>query len=64
MNSRQFERWLKAQGIKIIERKSGGGHRDLHNPTSGRWSQIPTHGGRKQLGTGLMEKIRKDLGLK
>lgn len=29
-----------------------------------RRSQIPMHGSRKELGTGLVNKIKKDLGLK
>lgn len=63
MNSDQFARYLKKQGIEVIS-KQGTGHRDLYNPANGKWSQIPTHGGRKQLGTGLINKILKDLGLK
>ena len=63
MNSDQFQRWLKKQGIQIIPRRSGGGHKDLFNPSNDKWSQMPTHGGKKQLGTGLMRKIKKDLGL-
>lgn len=62
MNADQFARYLKKLGIEIRNR-SGGGHRDLFNPANGKWSQMPTHGGRKQLGTGLMKKIKKDLGL-
>jgi mRNA interferase HicA len=29
-----------------------------------RKSELPMHGGNKQLGTGLIEKIKKDLDLK
>lgn len=63
MNSSQFERWLKKQGI-VIETMKGTGHKRLYNPANGRTSILPTHGGRKQLKTGLMEGIKKDLGLK
>ncbi|MEI8393116.1 MAG: type II toxin-antitoxin system HicA family toxin [Rhodospirillaceae bacterium] len=63
MNSDQFARLLMKQGVKVLD-KEGSGHKDLFNPANGRWSQIPTHGGRKQLGTGLVNKIMKDLGLK
>lgn len=63
MNSGQFERWLRSQGIKVHE-QNGSGHVDLENPANGNWSQMPRHGGKKQLGTGLMAKIKKDLGLK
>lgn len=62
MNADQFERWLRARGIEVQTRKRTG-HKDLYNPINGRRSVIPKHGGRKQLGTGLMERIKKDLGL-
>ncbi len=63
MNADQFERWLRKQGIEV-QAKKGSGHKLLKNPANGKLSEIPKHGGRKQLGTGLMEKIKKDLGLK
>ncbi len=63
MNSDQFGRWLRKQGIRI-ENMGGTGHKSLFNPKTGKWSQLPTHGGGKQLGTGLMERIKKQLGLK
>ena len=63
MNSNQFIRHLKKQGIEV-ENRNGTGHRDLYNPENGLISQVPVHGSHKQLGTGLMEKIKKDLGLK
>ena len=63
MNANQFARWLRKQGIRVIT-KRGTGHRDLFNPANGRWSQMPVHGGRKQLGTGLINKIKRDLGLR
>ena len=62
MNSSQFGRWLKKRGI-VIETMKGTGHQSLKNPANGQTSILPTHGGRKQLGKGLMEKIKKDLGL-
>lgn len=63
MNGDQFERWPRKQGI-VIETKHGTGHKVVRNPGNGSKSVIPTHGGRKQLGTGLVQKILKDLGLK
>ena len=63
MNSDQFGRWLKKQGVEITSKKSGGGHRALHNPANGKISELPTHGGSKQLRTSTMEKIKKELGL-
>jgi mRNA interferase HicA len=60
VNSDQFNRWLRRQGATFEPGK--GGHRIVR--LNGRTSVVPTHGGRKQLGTGLINKIKKDLGLK
>ncbi len=57
MNSDQFRRYLKKQGCTFEPGK--GGHLIVRR--NGRMSVLPQHGGRKQLGTGLMRKIRKDL---
>lgn len=51
----------EAEGMNSSQ---GTGHKILRNPANGRTSEIPTHGGAKQLGTGLRNKIMKDLGLK
>ena len=59
MNSRQFKNWLTKKGCTF--EKGRGGH--LVVRLRGRKSILPMHGGRKQLGTGLMNKITKDLGL-
>lgn len=64
MNCDQFERVLRRRGIKVFPQRSGSGHKDLFNPANGRWSVLPFHGGRKQLGTGLTRKIERDLGLR
>ena len=64
MNSDQFARWLKKQGVEITKKKSGGGHRALYNPANGKISELPVHGGTKQLRTSTMEKIKRELGLK
>jgi mRNA interferase HicA len=60
MNSGQFKRWLRKQGCTFEPGK--GGH--LIARRGARWSVLPMHGGRKQLGIGLMNKIKGDLGLK
>lgn len=60
VNSAQFRRWLQQQGATFEPGK--GGH--LIARLNGRMSVLPQHGGRKQLGTGLVNKIKKDLGLK
>lgn len=59
MNSDQFRRYLAKQGATFTPGK--GGH--LIVRLNGRMSVLPQHGGAKQLGTGLMRKIKKDLGL-
>ncbi len=60
MNSRQFQNWLRKQGCTFEDAK--GGHKIVRRGR--RKSIVPTHGGRKQLGKGLMESVKKDLELK
>lgn len=62
MNANQFVRYLKANGCTVEAHKGGSGHVTVRR--GDRTSQVPMHGGRKQLGKGLMEKVQKDLGLK
>lgn len=62
MNSDQFRRWLLKQGCTIEEPRGKGAHVLVR--LGDRFTVLPTHGGRKQLGTGLMAKVKKDLGLK
>lgn len=59
VNSDQFRRYLAKQGCAFEPGK--GGH--LIVDLNGKKSVLPQHGGKKQLGTGLMQKIKKDLGL-
>jgi mRNA interferase HicA len=58
MNSNQFKAWLKKQ----VETKAGTGH-VIARPGNKK-ANLPMHGGIKELGTGLVEKIKKQLGLK
>jgi len=59
MKTNEFRRWLAQQGATF---KSGkGSHVKVY--LNGRMSVLPMHGS-KELGKGLMEKIKKDLGLK
>jgi len=60
VNSRQFKRQLAREGCTFEPGK--GGHLIVRRGK--RTSVLPMHGGRKQLGTGLVGKINKDLGLK
>jgi mRNA interferase HicA len=59
MNSDQFRRWLAKRGCTFEPAK--GGH--LRVKLGNRTSFLPQHGGAKQLKTGLMRGIMKDLGL-
>ena len=62
MNAREFKRWLANQGCTFENHKGGSGHLTVYR--DGRKSQLPMHGKNKELGTGLVNKIKKDLGLK
>ena len=62
MNSNQFKQWLKKQGCTFTTKKKGSGHLIIR--LGNKKSELPMHGGSKQLGTGLINKIKKDLGLK
>ena len=62
MNSAQFQRWLRNRGCTFENHKRGSGHVTVR--LGDRFSQLPMHGSRKQLGRKLVAKIKKDLGLK
>jgi len=60
MTSQELKRWLAKQGCTF---ESGhGGH--LIARLGERWTVLPMHGKGKELGTGLVNSIKKDLGLK
>jgi mRNA interferase HicA len=61
MNANEFKRWLQHRGCTFETHKGGSGHLTVRR--EGRKSQLPMHG-KKELGTGLVNKIKKDLGLK
>jgi mRNA interferase HicA len=58
MKSAEFKRWLAQQGATFKEAK--GSHTKVY--LNGRMSILPMHG--KELKTGLVEAIKKQLGLK
>jgi mRNA interferase HicA len=60
VTSSQFKRWLSQQGCTFESGK--GGHLIVRRGTQ--MSVLPMHGSSKELGTGLVNKIKKDLGLK
>jgi len=62
MNSKELEKLLRSKGCTFETHKGGGGHKTVR--LGDRKSQIPMHVGRKELGTGLVNKILKDLGRK
>jgi mRNA interferase HicA len=58
MNSGQFRRYLAKQGCTFEE-----GARHTLVRRDDKVAALPRHGGSKQLGTGLMKAIKRDLGL-
>lgn len=60
MNSREFKRWLEERGCRFELGK--GGHLKVYRGQHR--SVLPMHGGGKELGKGLVEAIKKQLGLK
>jgi mRNA interferase HicA len=61
MNAKELKKWLAAQGCTFETHKGGSGHLTVINGE--KTSQLPMHGSRKELGKGLVSKIKKDLGL-
>ena len=62
MNAKEFQKWLAARGCVFENHRGGSGHLTIRRGE--RTSQLPMHGKGKELGTGLVNKIKKDLGLK
>ncbi len=60
MTSTEFKRWLEKQGCSFQQTKSGHLRVNLRE----RWSVLPMHGKNKELGTGLVNTIKKQLGVK
>ena len=60
MKYSEFKKWIKAQGVEFTTQKRGS-HQNLR--LGNKTSVFPNHGN-KEIGTGLVEKIKKDLGLK
>ena len=60
MTSAEFKRWLQKQGCTFEPGK--GGH--LIVRLGDKMSVLAMHGKQKELGTGLVNAIKKDLGLK
>lgn len=62
MNAQEFRKWLAKQGCTFETKKGGSGHVIVRR--GDRKSELPMHGGRRELGTGLVNAIKKQLGLK
>jgi mRNA interferase HicA len=59
MNAKELRRFLAAKGCTFETHRGGSGHLTVRRGP--RKSQLPMHGGNKELGTGLVRKILKDL---
>ena len=59
---RNLGKLLARHGCTFETKKGGSGH--LVVKRGSRRSELPIHGSRKELGTGLVNRILKDLGLK
>jgi mRNA interferase HicA len=76
VNAKEFKKWLAARGCTFETKKGGSGH--LIVKRDGRKSELPMHGRGRELGTrgeegrqarpglntGLVNAIKKQLGLK
>lgn len=62
MNAQELKKWLAARGCTFEAKKGGSGHLVVRRGHLK--SEIPMHGARKELGTGLVNAIKKQLGLK
>jgi mRNA interferase HicA len=60
VTSHEFKRWLEKQGCSFEPAK--GGH--LKVRSAGGRSILPMHGSEKEIGKGLENRIKKQLGLK
>lgn len=61
MNSKEFKRWLQKCGCSFIESRGKGGH--ITVKLGDKITVMPMHG-QRELPTGTVEAIKKQLGLK
>jgi mRNA interferase HicA len=61
VNAKELRKWLKRQGCTFETHRGGSGHVTVR--LNDRKTQLPMHGGGKELGAGLVRKIKRDLGL-
>ena len=62
MNAQELKKLLARHGCTFENHRGGSGHLTVRR--GDRTTQLPIHGSRKELGTGLVNRILKDLGLK
>jgi mRNA interferase HicA len=62
MKAQELKRLLASKGCTFETHKGGSGHITVRR--GNRTTQLPMHGSHKELGTGLVRKVLKDLGLK
>jgi len=62
MNASELRRYLAKQGCKFENHRGGSGHITIR--LGDKKSQLPMHGGNKELGPKLVSQILKQLGLK
>lgn len=62
MNASELQKLLKKHGCTFETHRGGSGHKTVMR--GNRKSQLPMHGGRKELGKKLLHKILKDLEIK
>ncbi|MCZ4065710.1 type II toxin-antitoxin system HicA family toxin [Oxalobacter aliiformigenes] len=60
MKYSDFKKWLQKQGAVFTSHKSGSSH--FRVSLNGKTTIFPFHGA-KEIGTGLVKKIKRDLGL-
>ncbi len=61
MKYSEFRKWLKKQDAKFEKHRSGSSHYRV--TLNGKSTIFPDHGA-KEIGTGLVEAIKKQLGIK
>ena len=61
MKASEFRKWLASQGCTFETKKAGSGHIVVRK--GDKVTDLPMHGS-KELGTGLVNAIKKQLGLK
>lgn len=62
MKAKELRQLLAKHGCRFETHKGGSGHVTVTR--NGKKSQLPMHGSKKELGTGLVNKILKDLDIK